>query len=472
MSWGSTTSAARRSACRSPGAPPRRPRSQRRARPHTRPPAADGQVRAPGGRRARRAGRLRGRPARMARRLPRGAPRGRPVGGARPDHPARRAVVDHGRQARRPPAISLTWQQVRARRLARSALTRRSSSLVDVARQVAGIHAQVQASAELQLAARVDGVTQQDVRAALWRDRTLVKAWTLRGTLHLHPADELAVWFAANRAVARAPQALPAWPDPNGVVHPPVSVAERAKLQAATWEALGGGPLLREQVADEVVRRAGKKHEGRLRSGFAFFLTETCQGPPQGNKITLVRPDRWIQGWRDVDEHEALREVLRRFLYAYGPSRPQEFRAGFGTDVPFDLVDVEQVDVEGHSAFVLAGDTDFPNAEKSVRLLPEYDVYAMGFRQREQRVPARARARAAAPAGPGAARGRGRDEGRAGVRFLMVGGVAAGLWERKKRAREVEIAVSPATRFNRKALTAEVARFATFLGVEPALTVG
>jgi len=354
---------------------------------------------------------------------------------------------------------------VRTRRLARSALTRRSSSLVDVARQVGGVHAQVQASAELQLAARVDGVTQQDVRAALWRDRTLVKAWTLRGTLHLHPADELAVWFAANRAVAGAPQALPAWPDPNGVVHPPVSVAERAKLQAATWEALGGEPLLREQVADEVVRRAGKKHEGRLRSGFAFFLTETCQGPPQGNKITLVRPDRWIEGWRDVDEQEALGEVLRRYLYAYGPSRPQEFRAWFGADVPFDLVDVEQVDVEGRSAFVLAGDKEFPNPEKSVRLLPEYDVYVMGFREREQLVPERVRAQVAA-------HGRGRYEGPAGVRFLMVDGVAAGLWERKKRAKEVEIAVSPATRFNRKALTAEVARFATFLGVEPALTVG
>ena len=354
---------------------------------------------------------------------------------------------------------------MRARRLARSALTRRSSSLVDVARQVCGIHAQVQASAELQLAARVDGIRQQDVRDALWRDRTLVKAWTLRGTLHLHPADELALWFAARRAVAGKPQALPPWPDPQGVVHPPVSVDECAELQAATWEALGGEPLLREQVADEVVRRAGKRHEGRLRSGFAFFLTETCQGPPQGNKITLVRPDRWIAGWRDVDEQDALGEVLRRFLYAYGPSRPQEFRGWFGADVSFDLVDVEEVDVEGRSAFVLAGDTDFPEPDKSVRLLPEYDVYVMGFREREQLVPERVRTQVAA-------HGRGRYEGPAGVRFLMVDGLAAGLWERKKRAKELEVAVSPAMRFNRKALTAEVARFATFLGLEPALTVG
>ena len=29
-----------------------------------------------------------------------------------------------------------------------------------------------------------------------------MKAWTLRGTLHLHPADELELWLAAQRAAA------------------------------------------------------------------------------------------------------------------------------------------------------------------------------------------------------------------------------------------------------------------------------
>jgi hypothetical protein len=322
----------------------------------------------------------------------------------------------------------------------------------------------VQASAELQLAARVDGLTQQDVRDALWRERTLVKAWTLRGTLHLHPADELPLWFAAKRAVGGTPQELPAWPDPHGVVHPPVSVDELLELQQATREVLGAEPLLREQLADEVVRRAGKRHEGRLRSGFAFFLDEVCQGPPQGNKITLVRADKWIGGWRDVDEQDALREVVRRFLYAYGPSRPAEFRGWFGADVDFGLVDVEEADVERHRAFVLAGDTDFPEAEKSVHLLPEYDVYVMGFRERDQLVPERVREQVAA-------HGRGRYEGPAGVRFLLVDGVAAGLWERKKRARSLELTVAATRRFSRTALMREAERYAAFLGVEPVLTV-
>jgi hypothetical protein len=349
---------------------------------------------------------------------------------------------------------------VRARRLVRSALTERSSSLVDVVRQVGGVHAQVQASAELQLASRVEGITQQDVRDALWRDRTLVKAWTLRGTLHLHPADELPLWSSAR--LRREDRALPEWPDPAGVVHAPVSAEEGRELQAAVWDAAGAEPLSREQLADEVVRRVGKKHEGRLRSGFAFFTGELCQGPPQGNKVTLVRPDKWIGGWKRVKREDARREVLSRFLHAYGPARPADFRAWFGDDVPFDVVDIDEVDVEGHRAFVLAGDDEFPELGNSVRLLPEYDVYVMGFREREHLVPERVRAQVAA-------HGRGRYEGPAGVRFLLVDGITAGLWERKKSAKRLEVAVTPAGRVNRATLKAEVERFGAFLGVEPVL---
>jgi hypothetical protein len=349
---------------------------------------------------------------------------------------------------------------VRARRLARSCLTDRSSELVDVVRAVCGVHAQVQASAELQLCARVDGLTQQDVRDALWRDRTLVKAWTLRGTLHLHPADELALWLAARPA---RDEGLEEWRDPAGVVHPPVRADEVQEIRAAVREALDGRCLLREELAAEVLLRVKTKHAARLRSGFAFFTDELCQGPPQGNKITLARPDQWIDGWRPVDRDEALCEVVRRFLDAYGPSRPQEFRAWFG-EALFDVVEVEEVDVEGRPAFVLAGDTDFPEPQTSVRLLPEYDVYVMGFRERDQLVPEKVREQVAA-------HGRGRYEGPAGVRFLLVDGVAAGLWERKKHAKRIELTVSPARRVARTALKREVERIGAFLGLEPVLTV-
>jgi uncharacterized protein YcaQ len=340
------------------------------------------------------------------------------------------------------------------------------------------VHAQVQASAELQLATRVDGITQQDIRDALWRDRTLVKAWTLRGTLHLHPADELSLWLAARRAVSPESRKLEAWTDPKGVVHPALGRAEVEQLGAAVLDALDGRCLLREELAGEVAERVGSKARGRLRSGFAFFGgADLCQGPPQGTKITLARADQWVDGWKDIDADDALREVCRRYLRTYGPATANDFREWFTSPqfkpararALFDSIggELKEVEVDGHGAHLLSGDLDFPKPQPSVRLLAEYDVYVMGFRERDHLVPDAVRVQVAA-------HGRGRYEGPAGVRFLLVDGVTAGLWERKKRGKRIELQVEPSKRLKRPqstALEAEAHRLGEFLGLEPDLTV-
>ena len=365
----------------------------------------------------------------------------------------------------------VTWTQVRARRLERHSLVTPSNALVDVVRATCGIHAQVQASAELQLASRVREITQQDVRVALWQTRSLVKAWTLRGTLHLHPADELPMWFAATRSKE---EALPEWVDPRGTLHQALGRDAVAKIRGAVLDALDGQCLLREELAADVVQRVGADVGGRLLSGFAFFGgAELCQGPPQGNKITLARADQWVERWADCDEWDAVREACRRYLRTYGPARPADFRTWLRSRAfdpadaraVFGSLELEEVDVEGHRAFVLAGDEEFPQRHRSVRLLPEYDVYVMGFRERDHLVPDTVREQVAE-------HGRGRYEGPAGIRLLAIDGTAAGLWERKKRGNRIELTVMPAaslTSAQRSALEDEAKRIGRFLGLEPAL---
>ena len=377
--------------------------------------------------------------------------------------------------------MEVGWGEVRARRLERSSLSGRESGdrLVEVVGALCGVHAQVQTSAELQLAARVDGIAREDIRAALWERRSLVKAWTIRGTLHLHPAEELALWHAARRAVLRSADAgLPEWRDPAGVVHPPLGADDVAAVRAAVWDALDGRRLLRDELADEVVRRVGPAPRERLSSGVAFFLGELCQGPPQGSRITLVRPDQWIEGWSEVvDDRAALREVCRRFLRTYGPARPSGFSEWFASAAfrvaearaLFDELggELEEIGVDGGNAFVLTGDRSFPEAGGQVRLLPEYDVYVMGFREREQLVPENVRELVAR-------HGRGRYEGPAGVRFVLLDGVAAGLWERRKRGKRVELQIRLAGRWGKARLAeleAEADRIGAFLGLEPVLAV-
>jgi hypothetical protein len=371
---------------------------------------------------------------------------------------------------------------VRARRLERSSLHERTSRdrLVEVASAMCGVHAQVQASAELQLAARVEGLVQADVRSALWEQRTLVKAWTVRGTLHLHPAEELALWHGARKAArGSADHGLPEWRDPAGALHPALDAADVEAVRAAVWEVLDGRCLLREELAEQVVQRVGAAPRQRLRSGFAFFLGELCQGPPQGSRITLARPDQWIEGWREHPaDDDALREVCRRFLRTYGPARPSDFAEWFaaaGLKVTearavFESLaaELETIEVDGRDRFVLAGDRSFPEPTRRVRLLPEYDGYVMGFRERDQLVPQSVRELIAD-------HGRGRYEGPAGVRLVVIDGIAAGLWERRKRGKRIELEVHPARRVGkaeRAELEHEAEVIGAYFGLEPALSVG
>src|ERR1700727_2359591 len=95
-----------------------------------------------------------------------------------------------------------TSQEGRARRNARRA---------DAVAAMCGAHAQVLSAAELSVGLRLGGATRADVRAALWTERSLVKVFGPRGTVHLLPTRDLALWTGALAAIpARVPAPAPA----------------------------------------------------------------------------------------------------------------------------------------------------------------------------------------------------------------------------------------------------------------------
>ena len=104
-----------------------------------------------------------------------------------------------------PPAARLRWDQVMAWRAARHHLDERvpAKAMLEVAGRIAGLHAQVLSSAELTLAARVEDLEPDAVRRALWEERSLVKTWAMRGTLHLLPSAEFPLWQAARSTTRR-----------------------------------------------------------------------------------------------------------------------------------------------------------------------------------------------------------------------------------------------------------------------------
>src|SRR3954463_8179249 len=96
----------------------------------------------------------------------------------------------------------LTWRQVNAWRLSQHDLSPRlkRQEFIDAVKRTGGIQAQLMSAAELALWARVDGLTREDVQSALWQERTLVKNWGVRATLHLLPSDDLPLYVAARTA--------------------------------------------------------------------------------------------------------------------------------------------------------------------------------------------------------------------------------------------------------------------------------
>src|SRR2546428_3130993 len=125
----------------------------------------------------------------------------------------------------------------------------------------------------------------------------------MRGTLPLHPADELPMWAAATRAVG------PPWYESYGL-----TAGQGKAVLEAIGDALDGRALLREELAEEVARRAGEWTRERIGSGWGYIIGSAaavgklCHGPPKGTKVTFVRTDQW-SGWRNVDPEEALAEV-------------------------------------------------------------------------------------------------------------------------------------------------------------------
>jgi hypothetical protein len=350
----------------------------------------------------------------------------------------------------------VSWAEIRAGRVARNHLAERAPAqrLVEVVRDVCGIHAQVMGSAELQLAARVEGITQAEVREALWERRELAKTWTLRGTLHLHPADELSLWTAARRAVVGEEDYVA-----DGVENVEAVVA-------AIDQALAGKELTREELADAVAAKVGSAPREKLASGWGYYLGDAaiagvlCFGPPQGQKVTFVHTGDWLGPQPAWEPQDALREVARRYAGTYGPVTYRQFREWF-TSRHLTADTAREVFEE-----IEVAEAEPVEPRGSVRLLPEYDVYVMGFREREHLVPPEVRAQVAA-------HGKGRYEGPAGTPFLVVDGLCAGIWSRKKTAKRIELTVEPArrlTRAERAALGDEAERLGTFFGLEPALS--
>jgi uncharacterized protein YcaQ len=369
----------------------------------------------------------------------------------------------------------LTWAAARERRLARSYLAKAApkARLVDVVRDVGGLQAQLLSAAELALSARVAGLTQEDVREALWVEKTLVRAWTVRGTIHVIPAKDLALWMSA--LGTRRYWESKEWLDRHGL-----TAKEARAVFDAVVDAVGKNGANRAEIAHAVAGRLGAKFKEKIASGWGellsplMYMGEICFGPTTGPNVTFVRVDRWIGKLRSVDPDQAWRELVLRFLRAYGPTTLDGIARWFGmkpaavrTLLRSFEPEVVEVSIEGRKAWVLHRDRAVPpRRAPTVRLLPQYDCYVIGSHPRDTIIDTGALSRIRKHK-------RGQWEGAVGVPVLLVDGVVSGIWDRSWRGDGIAVTVHPATRLTRaqsRGVEKEVARIGRFFGREATLT--
>jgi hypothetical protein len=374
----------------------------------------------------------------------------------------------------------MTWVQVRARRLERHRLSTppAGATAADVVAAMCGAHAQVLAAAELSVALRWPGSTRGHVREALWVERSLVKTFGPRGTVHLLPARDLPMWTGALSAIP-----VPAGsPSPGARLTPEQTDA----VVAAVADALVDAELTADELTDQVVARVGSWAGEPVMPAFqgwwprwrqamhlAAHRGALCFGPNRGRRVTYTHPARWLPGLRPDAGPGALARLLSAYLHAYGPATADDFARWLSAPRPWaaalfaaraEAGDLEQVDVDGRAGWQATGDSAGPaGTPGGVRLLPYFDAYAVGSHPREWVFPGSAgqRALSGGQAGP--------------FPVLLVDGVVAGVWHHRRSGRTLHVTVEPLRplgRSRRTELEEQVRRTGEILEGRPVLAVG
>ena len=341
-----------------------------------------------------------------------------------------------------------------------------------------GAHAQIATAGELSVGLRLAGAVRDDVRRAVWEDRTLVRTFGPRGTVHLLPTRDLPMWTGALSALDRP---LPSFDrsvrlTPDEVDQVVAGIATVLADAALTVDDLT--EALAEEVGPWAVERTMPAFQQlwprwRMAVDVAANRGALCFGPDSGRKVTYTNPHRWLPGFTPMPGPAAERLLLRRYLATYGPAtaahvgRWLSAPAGWADRVVAAAAaagEIEPVRVGAWTGWLPAGDLAVPDtAPSGVRLLPYFDAYGVGCHPRDLVFPGRAAERAL-------------NRGQAGnYPVLLVDGTVAGVWHQKRAGRFLDVTVEPLdppAPARRRELTEQAERVAAFQGLTPRLTIG
>ncbi|MEW5986011.1 MAG: crosslink repair DNA glycosylase YcaQ family protein [Chloroflexota bacterium] len=333
-----------------------------------------------------------------------------------------------------------------------------------VVRELCGLQAQELAAATLAVRPRSRGLLAADVERARLQERSVIRTWGPRGTLHLLATEDVG-WL------------LP--------LVGPVFVAggRRRRMELGLDEdtcARGlrlighiladQGPLTRAEIVEQLATE-GLRLEGQARPyllGRAALEGLICLGPDREAEPTYVLLRDWIEKedmGQPLPEDAAYTELSRRYLKAYGPATPEDQATWSGLPlsqiraawqrISSELLEVEIAHAPAWLLKANAGRLDErPATAAIVRLLPRFDVYLLGYRKRDLIVPPQFAKRI--NAGGGIVQP-----------TVVVDGRAVGTWQSQIKKNHPAVVVEPFEPLAAEVevgLAAEVADLSRFLG--------
>jgi hypothetical protein len=275
-----------------------------------------------------------------------------------------------------------------ARLRAANQLLHRPRSVHDpatIARAIGGAQAQDVYAGPLTFRSRSRKLTAEDIERARTEERSLLRTWVMRETIHMIPTEDAGWWLPVFEP------AMERWTRRRlGQLGMPAGQEDRAlSLIARLLER--EGPLTRTEIVDRLGRERidlnthTRLHVIRLAvvSGIAYL------GPDRRAQTCLVRREDWLGKPPQFDRDKALAELARVYIRAFAPATDRDFAYWSGLplrDVRAGLdaiaKEIDEVRVGEEAMLVPRGGLTRLPATGQVRMLGNFDTYLLGWKDR------------------------------------------------------------------------------------------
>lgn len=246
------------------------------------------------------------------------------------------------------------------------------------------VQAQDYAAAKWAIGSRLEGSTDRAIENAL-NDRSIVRTWALRGTLHIAAAEDLR-WIL-QLASSRMTSLYASHYRRLGLD----AAVMNKSLRLMTKAMEGGKQLSRKEIAELLEQKGIATSDMRL----SFILLRAalngmiCFGARRNKEFTFTLLDEWIKPTPNKTQDEAMAALALKYFTSHGPATMRDFAWWSGltlaqvkTAVGAIASELEEVIAEQQS-YWMHRNTVSPKSATGTYLLAGFEEYLLAYADRD-----------------------------------------------------------------------------------------